>query len=293
MVLSQKSRARRVLDLLPADLSYEIDRLALGRLGGLDELREIRIRERRACSVLIGCESIRLSYVPEVGEAQGIVDKMLCGALYAHRESISKGYISLGDGIRVGLSGRAALEGGDFLGLGDISSLLFRIPTGKCAFGEDIYRIFCEGIGCGMLIYSPPGVGKTTALRSLAAKVSSGNAATRVCIVDERNEFCDGDYEGCEVDILRGYKRAEGLEIATRVLSPELLMIDEIGSRDGEELINVVKCGIPIIATVHAADFKEIMIKPALKELLSCGVFSSFVGIHRAFGSYKLTADRI
>ena len=90
-----------------------------------------------------------------------------------------------------------------------------------------------------------------------------------------------------------GYTRKRGLEIATRTLSPEVLMIDEIGADDATELVSVVRCGIPLVATAHASGFDELMAKPSLKPLFETGAFSVFVGIFREGGSYSLTVDKI
>lgn len=291
--LKRLSATERVIEILPRRIAEEILRLASGRRGGVGEIREIRIRAGGVCSMLIGNESIRLYGRVDREETDQLLSRLTAGALYAFRDSIASGYLSLEGGVRVGLCGSAAYDGQDLVGISDMRSLLFRIPSGKCAFSDEIYGIFREGIGQGMLIYSPPGVGKTTALRSLALNIAGGREPMRVAVVDERCEFDAENYSGCEVDILRGYKRREGIEIATRTLSPDLIMIDEIGADDAEALLGVVRCGIPLIATAHGGDFNEIMAKPALRRLFDCEVFSVLVGISRRDGEYELRVDRI
>lgn len=288
-----KTAVAGVIEILPQRISEEIVRLASGRVGGVDSIREIRIRTDGVCSMLVGEERVRLFCRISREEMEGIISRMTGDALYAFRDSIASGYISLEGGVRVGLCGSAAYDGQDLVGISDMRSLLFRIPSGECAFSNGLYEIFEEGVGQGMLIYSPPGVGKTTALRSLARRIGGGTDPLSVAVIDERREFCDGDYVGCEVDILHGYKRRSGIEIATRTLSPQLIMIDEIGADDAEALLGVVRCGIPLIATAHAGDFREVMTRPALTALYSCGVFSVFVGITKESGEYKLKVDRI
>lgn len=285
--------ASRVIDILPVPLADEIVRLASGRRGGIGEIREIMIRREGACGVLIGNESLRLYHSIDRMQIDNLVSRLVDGALYAHRDSIASGYISLGGGIRVGICGSASYDGGRLVGVGDMRSLLFRIPSGRCEFKDELYEVFCRGIGQGMLIYSPPGVGKTTALRSLAMEVGGGISPLRVCVVDERCEFPTEDFSSCEVDILRGYKRREGIEIATRTLSPDLIMIDEIGADDGESIMGVVRCGIPLVATAHAGSLEELLIRPALGGLLGCSVFSVAVGISLTEGRYILSVDRL
>ena len=283
----------RVIEMLPKGLGDEILRIASSRRGGVADIREIRLRREGACSMLLGCENIRLARAVGREEWHAVLDRLTGGALYAHRDSIASGYVSLGDGIRVGVCGCASYDGDRLVGIKELTSLIFRIPSGRCDFADELYSVFCDGIGCGMLIYSPPGVGKTTALRSLASSIGGGRKPMRVAVVDERCEFSHEDYSGCEVDILCGYKRREGIEIATRTVSCDIIMIDELGADDCAAILDVVRCGVPLVATAHAYDFDEVMAKPALRPLINCGVFSVFVGISRRGGVYTLSVDRL
>lgn len=291
--IREKSRAERVLGLLPTALAQEINRLATGRRDGLSGIREIRIRRGGVCTVLIGSENIRLFSSVDKEETEALVDRLLDGALYAHRDSIAEGYVSLDGGIRVGICGSAAYDGDRLVGVSNMRSLLFRIPSGECEFADELYELYLSGIGSGMLIYSPPGVGKTTALRSLASLVGSGKIPKRVAVIDERCEFSEEDYRGCEVDILKGYKRREGIEIATRTMSPDLIMIDEIGADDADAILGVIKCGIPLIATAHAASREELLLKKSLIGLFNCSAFDMIVGISRVGEGYRLSSERL
>ena len=291
--LMERPRAELALGLLPRRIADEIYRLALGRREGLSGIREIRIRRGGACSLMLGKENIRLFSTVGGEEMESIVEGLTRGALYAHRDSIAEGFISLPRGIRVGVCGSAAYDGERLVGISDMSSLVFRIPTGECAFSRELYEIFLGGIGRGMLIYSPPGVGKTTAIRSLALSVGSGKNPKRVAVIDERGELDSQDYLGCEVDILRGYKRRVGIEIATRTLSPDLIMIDEIGADDADAILSVIKCGIPIVATAHAGDRDELLSRPALKGLFDCSAFGIILGISLCDGEYRLSPEEI
>jgi stage III sporulation protein AA len=136
-------------------------------------------------------------------------------------------------------------------------------------------------------------VGKTTALRSLASYVGGGKNPLHVCVVDERCEFDEWDYRDKQVDILRGYKKREGIEIATRTLSPDLIMIDEIGADDATAILSVISCGVPIIATAHAASREELVRKPSLSRLFEVRAFDTLVGIGRSGRKYLLTEDKL
>ena len=293
MVASKNIALSRVIGLLPPEIGGEILRIMSGRRGGGDNLREITLRRDGVSSILLGDERIPLYHRLCRDGLDRLTEGLIGGALYARRDEISEGYISLEGGVRVGICGYATYDGGRLVGIGDMRSLVFRIPTGGCSFIDELVEIFSRGIGCGMLIYSPPGVGKTTALRTLAARLGRGKNPLHICVVDERCEFSAEDYSSSAVDLLRGYKRREGIEIATRTLSPDLIMMDEIGADDGENILSVVRCGVPIIATAHASDTDEIMARQPLRRLISCGAFSVLVGISRRGGEYLLREDRV
>ena len=291
--LVRKVRVEAVLELLPRCQREEILRLASGRREGLLGIREIEIRRCGVCSLKLGRENIHLTSRVDEADMAEMIERLTGGALYAHRDSIAEGFISLPGGIRVGVCGSAAYDGEKLVGISNMSSLLFRIPTGECAFEDELYAVFCEGIGRGMIIYSPPGVGKTTAIRRLAYMIGGENSPKRVAVVDERGEFDENDYFDRRVDILRGYKKGIGIEIATRTMSPDLIMIDEIGADDVEPMLSAIKCGVPIIATAHAADKDELLSRPALRRLFDYSAFDKLVGIRVENGKYILSVDSL
>ena len=280
-----------LLSYMPSRISGEISRLLKGRREGCLGLREIRIRAEGRCSINYLGDTVPLFETLTKNEVDQLVDLLCEGALYAHRDTIASGYITLRGGVRVGICGYARYEGGNLVGVSELRSLVFRIPGGECEVADELYTAFSEA-RCGMLIYSPPGVGKTTALRSLAESIGGGKLPRRVCVVDERCEFSEEDYSSCEVDILKGYSRRAGIEIATRTMSAEVIIIDEIGADDAESIRDVLRCGIPIVATAHAADFEEIKHKPCLATLLETGAFDVFAGISRTKSGYILTVDK-
>ena len=279
-----------VLSYLPSTISEEIGRLLKVRREGIDGLQEIRLRAEGRCSIRYLGETVPLFASLNKSEAEALVNALCEGALYAHRDTLASGYVTMRGGVRVGICGYARYEGGRLVGVSEMRSLVFRIPGGSCEIAEELFAAFSEARR-GMLIYSPPGVGKTTALRSLAESIGGGASPRRVCVVDERCEFSEEDYISCEVDILKGYSRRSGIEIATRTMSAEVIMIDEIGADDAESIRDVLRCGIPIVATAHAADYEEITKKPSLTALLSSGAFDVFAGISQGEGGYKLTVD--
>lgn len=294
MMLKTKKdeRLMSIISCLPRCVGDEILRIGRSRAGGLCSLGEISLRVGGRCTLLCGGEKLSLLSTVSAEEMERTAERIMDGALYAHRDSLASGYITLPMGIRVGVCGSAGYEDGRLVGISKISSLLFRIPGDGCDFSDRLFDAYDGGIGSGMLIYAPPGVGKTTALRALAGHAGRGRDAVRVAVIDERCEFSEDDYVGAEVDILKGYKRRQGIEIATRTMSAGLIMLDELSAEDSEDIFEVIRCGVPIVATAHAGDIDELFCRSGISRLISSGAFNLLFGISRAEGGYLTRVDR-
>ncbi len=143
------------------------------------------------------------------------------------------------------------------------------------------------------LIISPPLCGKTTLLRDMVRVISDEYGKT-VGVVDERGEI-GGSYKGIpqknignKTDILDKCPKAEGMIMMLRSLSPDVIAVDEIGSKkDVEAIEEILNCGIKIICTVHSDNFEELLKKPYLKDLIKTGIFENYILLSRPVGSIK------
>ena len=149
-----------------------------------------------------------------------------------------------------------------------------------------------SGFTNGVLIYSPPGVGKTTLLRSLAVMLSSGKEARRVSVIDTRGELAYSlSAPTLCVDLLSGYPKHVGLLLASRTLGPEVMICDEIGSRaEAEAICEAHNCGVPLIATAHASSVRELLGRAGMGLLHRAGTFGAYVGIKRS-GKFSFVYD--
>lgn len=167
--------------------------------------------------------------------------------------------------------------------------LTLRIPRRVPEAADDFLDFFKRRPPASALILSPPGEGKTTLLRALAVRLSSDfcGKAYRVAVIDERRELFPSRFlsDAGLCDVLSGYDKEKGLEIACRIFSPEVIVCDEIASgREADAVIEGAGTGCLIFASAHAGSFEEAEGRPFLRKLLESGVFSYLALLKRKRG---------
>lgn len=274
-------------DLLPPRLTARLLEAVRGESGVIEE---IRLRAGRRASLTVGGRNLMTEAVLEGEELSAILTRMCGGSLYAYSQSIREGYLTLPDGVRVGVVGRAVCEEGRIIGVCEITGLSIRLPHRHGHMGRSICRLLRElnqgrSAPRGVLIYAPPGEGKTTLLRAVAAGLSGedGQPPLRTVVVDTRGELgFEIGGRGLCLDILRGYPRAQGVEIATRILSAQVIICDELGdTRDITSLVSSHHGGVPLVASAHGGSPEELLGTAGLRLLHEAGLFGAYVGIRR------------
>ncbi len=265
---------------LPVQISERIRTLAgSGRLR-LADINEIRLRSDRPATVTREGINIPLGVSVTSAELADCMTKLCRGSVYAHGDTIRKGYIQAGEGIRVGVCGTLAADG---RAVREITSLNIRVPHIVRGVSD---RVLCLCYDAptvkSLLIYSVPGAGKTTLLRELAARLG-GEFSKRVALVDSRGElYLPEMFAGTLCDVLIGYSKAEGIEIATRTLSPEVIICDELGDADEtRQILGAAGAGVPIIASAHASSVSELLSRPNIRILHESRIFDGYAGISR------------
>ena len=281
---------RALCDALPPRLCTEVEKSVPS--GAMIE--ELRLRRDRCASLTVAGRNLRLSTVLSGVEMDEILMRFCKGSLYAHSETITKGYLTLDGGIRVGICGRAGVSGGIVTGVAQISSLSIRLPHSAPPVGEEIDALLRSfSLVRGVLLYAPPGVGKTTLLRTVAARMAGGEHPLRVAVVDTRGEL--GYTLGSPtllLDLLSGYPRGVGISIAARTLSAQLIVCDEIGDLgEAREIVEAHSCGVPLLASAHAADARELLLRPGMRLLHEMRCFGAYVGLSRRLGSFDYEYD--
>lgn len=220
-------------------------------------------------------------------------------SLYAYKEEIKQGYITIEGGHRIGVAGQAAIEAGRITGIYHIAFLNIRIAHEKVGCAEKILPFIRQRNSIyNTLILSAPGAGKTTLLRDSIRSLSMGEGAMeglKVCVVDERSEIA-ACYHGIpqndlgpRTDVLDGCGKAEGVLMLIRAMSPQVVAVDELGTKqDFYAVEQAVNCGSKVLGTVHAADMKELSEKPYLKEWMKKSLFKRFVLIEKERGQRNI-----
>ncbi len=282
----------RILKYLPEKVSSAVGRFA-GELSGNDNyLSEIRLRANAPISVTYLDRNVVLFegkfVICSEAEVLGTLQRLCEDSVHTYSETIREGFVSLENGYRIGVVGRAGGDSETIKNVYGISSLSIRLPHVVTGVGTAAMKyVYDGGRICSTLFYSPPNVGKTTLVRDLARILSTGKSARRISIVDTRAEiYIRSLFSDSIADVLVGYPRAKGIEIATRTMSPEAIICDEIGTlEEAKAILSAQNSGVPLIATAHADSFDRLIKRPNMKTLYDSHIFRYYIGISRAPGS--------
>ncbi|WP_174819940.1 stage III sporulation protein AA, partial [Paenibacillus koleovorans] len=241
----------------------------------------------------------REGYRPSRDDCLQLLDLLTSHSVYSFEEELKRGYITVTGGHRVGLVGRAVLEHGQVKLLRDIAGFNIRIARERPGVAQPLLPALWDsaaGRPHHTLFVSPPQQGKTTMIRDLARLLSRGGAlpppvvqaGLKIGIVDERSEIaaCVKGVPtfdvGPRTDVLDRCPKAEGMMMLIRSMSPDVLIVDEIGrAEDAVAVEEALHAGIVVAATAHALHADDAARRPALERLLAAGLFARIVALRR------------
>lgn len=249
----------------------------------INEIQEIRMRTNKPILLRLREKDLILQYNISQSEILQILERLCENSIYAYKNQICEGFITVKGGHRVGLTGSCVIENGKITNIKYISSLNFRIAREILNCSTKVLRevIDIENKTIyNTIIVAPPGKGKTTILRDIIRRLSNGideiNFKGKTCgVIDERGEIA-AMYKGVpqndigiRTDIIENVDKYKGIHMLIRTMAPEIVACDEIGSKEDVEAIHyALFSGVRGIFTMHGRCVEDIKNNRQIYELI-------------------------
>lgn len=282
-----------ILNILPPNIKGLAEKASLN-----DGLQEIRLRVNKPLTFQLNNKEIVDEYICTSSDIKSIVQRMSNYSIYAFEEELRQGYITIKGGHRIGICGSCVIEGGRIKTIKDIASLNIRISraVNGCS-SKLIPYILNNNMVVNTIIISPPKCGKTTILRDLARTLSNGlyeekKQGKKICVIDERSEIaacCNGVPQmdvGIRTDVLDGCPKSEGIMMAIRSMSPDVIICDEIGTyKDMDSILMALNSGVNLITSIHGFGIEDLYKRAVFKDILDNYVFKRAIVLSVAKGA--------
>ena len=288
--MNTANRKQQVLQVLAKPVRSAVEAEGLD----FEKVQEIRMRIGKPLILVYDNEERLLpsgepaGYLITKEEIRETLEYISHYSLYAYEHEMRQGFITIEGGHRVGVMGKAILEGNKVKNLQYISSLNIRMSHVCLGCGDKVLPYITKNrMVCHTLVISPPCCGKTTLIRDLIRQISDGNRYVKGCtvgVVDERSEI-GGCYLGVaqnqlgmRTDVLDCCPKAEGMIMLIRSMAPQVIAVDEIGSPEDVHAIEyAMQCGCKMIASVHGLSMAEAADKPVLGRMIRERRFERYI----------------
>ncbi|MBR7554186.1 stage III sporulation protein AA [Allobacillus sp. GCM10007491] len=260
----------------------------------LKELEEIRLRVHRPTEVVLTSKSIVIRSIQLTQEeSKRFLARISQHSVYRLEEELKKGFITLQGGHRIGLSGSVNVQDGSVKAISHVSSFNIRVAKAVIGSAQMISPLIMDNQSnvLNTLIVGPPKTGKTTILRDIIRQISdaeNGFRHHRVGLIDERNEIAatlNGIPQhpvGNRTDVMSDCPKAEGILMMIRSMSPEVIVVDEIGhEKDTRGLLEAIYAGVKLICTVHGDSIEDVQKRPSIQTLIRERAIERFVFLDR------------
>lgn len=291
---------KQLLSYLPTRLQVAVAALPQG----VDETAtELRLRLCAPASVTAGGKN---RCFDERGKLCAIENAICCSeeelrdcvalltesSLYSFGESIKQGFLPFGEGNRAGICGDGIVKNGALYSFRRIYGINLRVSRHVRECGFKAVRRMADMGFVGALVISPPGGGKTTLLRSIAALLAEGAVGVpkRVALADERAELFVPQLRRGLVDVISGVPKAQAMELLCRSMAPQYLICDEISSAESPFVLQAMNAGVSVVASVHAETKEALEKRPFAKPLLESGAFPLLISLKENY-NYEIEVN--
>lgn len=257
---------QNIVALLPYQYHQELTSVLMDHF-----VQEIRLRPNQSIEVVLAGESFFLkNTLFNEADATFVLNQLSQHSIYAFEEELRHGFLTLRGGHRVGIAGEAVVEKGVVKTIKHIRTFNIRISRALEKVSVPYLQGLYEGRWKTSIVAGPPQSGKTTILRDLAKIISNGYERLnippqKVAIVDERSEIA-ASFEGTpqhdvgkRTDVLDRCPKAEGMMMLIRSMSPNVIIVDEVGSEaDIRAIEEAASAGVAVLCSAHAKSMNDL-----------------------------------
>ncbi|MBX4259140.1 stage III sporulation protein AA [Clostridium estertheticum] len=259
----------------------------LEKVDNLQQLEEIRVKVNKPLFIHIGSKEKVWEYIATPEDLKYIMQRISNYSIYAFEDEIRQGYITIKGGHRVGLCGICVIENNSIKTIKDISSINIRACKEIIGCADKVMPYIINNNSVyNTIIISPPKCGKTTLIRDISRQISKGYKdmsfrGKNVSIIDERSEIA-GSFKGIpqmdvgvRTDVLDNCPKSQGIMMAIRSMSPDVIVCDEIGTKnDMESILMALNSGISLITTIHGFGIEDLYKRLVFKDIVDNYVFT-------------------